>query len=109
MMLLSRSLTLAISPQLTAFFTSAVILASSAAVNSFRAKAVDHMAPSSRFAVSREANVRCPAWALLPLPGALLHRGSFLVRESRGLLVDRGGAIGGLLRVLLWAHRNLLK
>src|SRR3990172_3172338 len=57
MMLLSRSLTLAISPQLTAFFTSALILASSVAVNSFSAKAVDHMAPSSRFAVSLKANV----------------------------------------------------
>src|SRR6516164_3047839 len=37
-------------PQLAAFFTSAPILASSAAVNSFSAKAVGHMAPSSRFA-----------------------------------------------------------
>jgi len=37
-----------ISPQRTAFFTSAPILASSAAVNSFSAKAVGHMAPSSR-------------------------------------------------------------
>ena len=34
-----------LSPQLTAFFTSAPILASSAAVNSFSAKAVGHMAP----------------------------------------------------------------
>src|SRR5437762_5345581 len=40
--------------------------------------------------------------------GALLHRGSFLVRESLELLLDRGGALGGLLRVLPWAHRNLL-
>src|SRR5215204_7280247 len=40
--------------------------------------------------------------------GALLHRGSFLVRESLGLLVDRGGALGGLLRGLLCAHRSLL-
>jgi hypothetical protein len=39
-----------LSPQLTAFFTSAPILASSAAVNSVRAKAVGHMAASSRFA-----------------------------------------------------------
>src|SRR5262245_11409874 len=39
-------------PQLTAFFTSALIVASSAAVNSFSAKDVGHMAPSSRFAVS---------------------------------------------------------
>src|SRR5438445_4231151 len=46
-----------LSPQLTAFFTSAPILASSAAVNSFRAKAVGHMAPSSRFALSPKPNV----------------------------------------------------
>ncbi len=46
----------------------------------------------------------------LQLFGALLHRGSFLVCESLGLLVDRGGALGGLLRALLFrlAHKNLL-
>jgi len=38
--------------QLAAFFTSAAILASTAAVNPVRAKAVGHMAPSSRFALS---------------------------------------------------------
>src|SRR5271157_442822 len=46
-----------LSPQLTAFFTSAPILASSAAVNSFSAKAVGHMAPSSRFAWCMKPNV----------------------------------------------------
>src|SRR5713226_1514400 len=46
-----------LSPQLTAFFTSAPILASSAAVNSVSAKAVGHMAPSSRFAVSLKPSV----------------------------------------------------
>ena len=51
-----------------AFFTSAAILASSAAVNSVRAKAVGHMAPSSRFALSLKPNVAylvlnfCPLW-----------------------------------------------
>src|ERR1700732_4718408 len=44
-------------PQLTAFFTSAPTLASSAAVNSFSAKAVGHRAPSSRFALSLTPNV----------------------------------------------------
>src|SRR3990172_2767697 len=44
-------------PQLTAFFTSAAIFASSAAVNFFNAKEVGHMAPSSSFAVSLKANV----------------------------------------------------
>src|SRR5881296_2121706 len=43
--------------QLTAFFTSALILASSVAVNSFSAKATGHRAPSSRFAVSLKPNV----------------------------------------------------
>src|SRR6516162_4562370 len=46
-----------LSPQLTAFFTSAAILASVAAVNSVRAKAVGHMAPSSRFALSLKPSV----------------------------------------------------
>jgi DNA-binding CsgD family transcriptional regulator len=56
------------SPQLTAFFTSAPILASSAAVSSVSAKAVGHMAPSSRFAVSLKPNVAylvlnfCAGW-----------------------------------------------
>src|SRR4029450_10352009 len=57
MMLRSGSLSLAISPQFTAFFTSALILASSVAVNCFSAKAVGHMAPSSRFAMSLKPNV----------------------------------------------------
>src|SRR5215467_6223025 len=43
--------------QLTAFFTSAPILVSSAAVNSFSAKAVGHMWPSSRFALSLKPSV----------------------------------------------------
>src|SRR3972149_6643458 len=46
-----------LSPQLTAFFTSALILASSVAVNSLSAKEVGHMAPSSRFASSLKPNV----------------------------------------------------
>ncbi len=46
-----------LSPQLTAFFTSAAIFASAAAVNSFSAKAVGHMSPSSRFALSLKPNV----------------------------------------------------
>jgi hypothetical protein len=46
-----------LSPQLTACFTSAAILASSAAVNSVSAKATGHMAPSSRFATSLKPNV----------------------------------------------------
>src|SRR5207245_1922304 len=63
------------SPQLTAFFTSAPILASSAAVNSVRAKAFGHMLPSSRFALSLKPSVAylvlnfCPLWKKqTPLP-----------------------------------------
>jgi hypothetical protein len=161
-----------LSPQLTAFFTSAPILASSAAVNSIRAKAVGHMAPSSRFASSLKPNVaylvfellraleeaddlavlgirghpvpesrlegwragfddrmeplaqsairfrhfgdlrehgafpvrlgraRASASGRLQLLGALVHRASFLVRESLKLLAVRGCALGGLIRVL---------
>src|SRR5438552_15364259 len=55
-------------PQLTAFFTSAPILASAAAVNSFSAKATGHKPPSSRFAASLKPNVAyldlnfCASW-----------------------------------------------
>ncbi len=41
----------------TAFFTTLPILASAAAVSSFSANAVGHMAPSSRFADSSKPNV----------------------------------------------------
>src|SRR5438309_668719 len=41
----------------------------------------------------------------LQLLGALLHRGSFLVRESLDRLAGRAGALGGLLCIRLWAHR----
>src|SRR3990170_1757971 len=46
-----------IRPQLIAFFTSAPIFVSSAAVNSFSAYEVGHMAPSSRLASSLKPNV----------------------------------------------------
>src|SRR5881296_2345836 len=52
------------------------------------------------------------AWAAarlrLQLLNALLHRSSFLVRESPGPLVGRGGALCGLPRFLLWAHGTLV-
>src|SRR5690348_14827559 len=44
-------------PQLTAFFMSATIFASSAEFNSFNAKATGHRAPSSRLALSLKPNV----------------------------------------------------
>src|SRR5215213_4590920 len=48
---------IALRPQLTACFTSALIVASSAAVNCLSAKEVGHMPPSSRFALSLKPNV----------------------------------------------------
>src|SRR3989475_6074660 len=57
----------------------------------------------------RLVRARAAARGCFPLLEVLLHRGSFLVRESLELLVERGGALGRLLRVLFWAHRNLLK
>ena len=44
-------------PQLTAFFTSVAILASSEGVSSFSAKPVGHIRPSSRFASSLKPSV----------------------------------------------------
>src|SRR5215211_6571632 len=57
-----------LSPQLTAFFTSATIRFSSAGVSSLSAKEVGHMLPSSRFAASWKPNVEylelnfCALW-----------------------------------------------
>src|SRR2546425_545364 len=56
----------------------------------------------------RLVRARAASRGRLPLLEVLLHRGSFLVRESLELLVGRGGALGGLLRVLRWGHRHLL-
>src|ERR1700716_165263 len=70
-----------LSPQLTAFFTSAPILASAAVVNSFRAKEVGHMAPSSRFALSLKPNVAylvvtfCALWKKQTTLPALAYAG----------------------------------
>src|SRR5574341_2137510 len=70
-----------LSPQLTAFFTSAPILASSAAVNSFSAKEVGHMAPSSRFALSLKPNVAylalnfCALWKKQTISPSLAYAG----------------------------------
>ena len=68
-------------PQLTAFFTSAPILASSAAVNSFSAKAVGHMAPSSRFALSLKPSV---AYLVLNFCRALEEADDLAVLGIRG-------------------------
>src|SRR5579859_1081497 len=70
-----------LSPQLTAFFTSATILASSAAVNSFSAKAIGHIAPSSRCALSLKPNVAyrvlnfCAGWKKQTILPSLAYAG----------------------------------
>src|SRR5947208_3931614 len=43
----------------------------------------------------------------LQLLDAFVHREPFLVRESLELLADRGAALGGLLRFLLWTHSTV--
>src|SRR5215472_4065289 len=67
--------------QLTACSTSAAILASSAAVGSFSAKAIGHMAPSSRFAVSLKPSVAylvlnfCAGWKKQTILPSLAYAG----------------------------------
>src|SRR4029078_5189516 len=105
-----------ISPQLTAFFTSAPILASSAAVNSFSAKAVGHMAPSSRFAVSLKPSVAylvlnfCAVWKKQTLlPSLLAYAGipyqvfgaragalSLMIAWSRSAMERSGSCIASI-------------
>src|SRR5438034_1211890 len=81
-------------PQLTAFFTSAPILASSAAVTSFSAKATGHMAPSSRFAASLKPNVAylvlnfCALWKKQTTLPSLAYAG--IPYQSLG---ERAGAL----------------
>src|SRR5947208_2669812 len=66
---------------LTAFLTSMLILASSAAVNAFSAKATGHMAPSSRFAASLKPNVAylvlnfCAGWKKQTTSPSLAYAG----------------------------------
>src|SRR3990172_2131595 len=83
-----------IRPQLPAFFTSALILASSVAVNSFSAKATGHRAPSSRFAVSLKPNVAylvlnfCALWKKQTTLPSLAYAG--IPYQSLG---ERAGAL----------------
>src|SRR5438874_12024236 len=86
-------------PQLTAFFTSSPIFASSAAVNSFSAKATGHKAPSSRFALSLKPNVAylvlnlCAGWKKQTTLPSLAYAGipyqSFGERAGALALIDR--------------------
>src|SRR5437667_12327059 len=83
-----------ISPQRTAFFTSAPILASSVAVSSFSAKATGHMASSSRFALSLKPNVAylvlnfCALWKKQTTLPSLAYAG--IPYQSLG---ERAGAL----------------
>src|ERR1700688_1790259 len=82
------------SAQLTALFTSAPILASSAAVNSVSAKATGHVAPSSRFAASLKPNVAylvlnfCALWKKQTTLPSLAYAG--IPYQSLG---ERAGAL----------------
>src|ERR1041385_538590 len=76
------SLAPAIIPQLTAFFRSALILASSLPVNSLSAKVTGHRAPSSRFALSLNPTVAylvlnfCALWKKqMTWPSSLAYAG----------------------------------
>ena len=86
------SLPLAARPQLTAFFTSAMMRASSTGVSSFSAKATGHRAPSSRFAAVVETERGVPGLELLraleeaddlAVPGIGGHPVPGLRREGR--------------------------
>src|ERR1700733_8284490 len=80
--------------QLTALLPSAPIRASTAAVNSFSAKAVGHMAPSSRFAESLKPNVAylvlnfCALWKKQTTLPSLAYAG--IPYQSLG---ERAGAL----------------
>src|SRR5574341_374635 len=97
-----------ISLQLTAFFTSAAIFASSAAVNFFSAKEVGHMLPSSRFASSLKPNV---AYLYLNLSAAVKKQ-----TTSPSLLAYAGipyqvfGERDGALAVMIsWIRRAMTR
>src|SRR5690242_14900757 len=80
--------------QLTAFFTSALIFAPSASVNSFNAKAVGHIAPSSSFASCMKPIVAylvlnlCALWKKQTILPSLAYAG--IPYQSLG---ERSGAL----------------
>src|SRR5436309_9633697 len=94
-------------PQLTAFFTSAPMLASAAAVNSFSAKAVGHRAPSSRFALSLKPNVAylvlnfCALWKKQRTLPSLAYAG--IPYQSLG---ERAGALA---LTMAWSRSALVR
>src|SRR2546425_2697810 len=96
-----------VSAQLTAFFTSAPILASSAAVNSFSAKATGHRAPSSRFAASLKPNVAylvlnfCAGWKWQTTSPSLAYAG--IPYQSLG---ERAGALS---LMIAWSRLAMVR
>src|SRR5438552_3967359 len=84
-----------LSPQLAAFFTSAPILASAVAVNSFSAKATGHTVPASRFALSLKPSIAylalnlCALWKKQTTLPSLAYAGIpyHVVGERAGALV----------------------
>src|SRR4029077_1010730 len=93
--------------QLTALFTSAAILASSAAVNSDSAKAVGHMAPSSRFALSLKPNVAylvlnfCALWKKQTTLPSLAYAGI-----PYQVLGERAGALA---LIMAWSRAAIAR
>src|SRR5436309_10759714 len=94
----------------TAFFTSAAILVSSVAVNPFSAKAVGHMAPSSRFALSLKPSVAylvlnfCAVWkkqTTLPSLPAVAYAG--IPYQSLG---ERAGALS---LMIAWSRLAMVR
>src|SRR6059036_2072518 len=91
----------------TAFFTSPAILASSAAVNPFSAKAAGHMAPSSRFALSLKPNVAylvlnfCAAWKKQTTLPSLAYAG--IPYQSLG---ERAGALS---LMIAWSRLAMVR
>src|SRR5438874_1076726 len=87
---------------LTAFLTSMLILASSAAVNAFSAKATGHMAPSSRFAASLKPSVAylvlnfCAGWKKQTTSPSLAYAGI-----PYQVLGERAGA---LVLMIAWSR-----
>src|SRR5437879_12465887 len=69
----------------------------------FRFRHLADLREDGFFAV-RLIRARAAARRRLEFLDALLHRDSFLVRESLELPADRGGALGGFLSFIFWVH-----
>src|SRR5512132_3530483 len=91
-----------LSPQRTAFFTSAAIFFSSAAVNSFSAKEVGHMAPSSRLASSSKPNV---AYLELNFPALLKKQTTLPSLAYAGIPYQVfGHRVGAVASMIAWSR-----